>query len=548
MSNFEKNGKIGFGVDLIRNPQLNKGTAFTLAERDAFGIRGLLPPHVCSEGEQALRVMENLHREQTPLQQYMALAALQDRNETLFYRTLFYNLEELMPIVYTPTVGEACQKFGHIFTRPQGLFVSANDQGSISDVLRNWPQKDVRVIVVTDGERILGLGDLGANGMGIPVGKLNLYTACAGINPRHCLPITLDVGTNREELLQDPLYIGLRRHRMSMEKFDVFVEEFVEAVQEVFPGVLLQFEDFANRNAFRLLQKYRDRVCCFNDDIQGTASVALAGLLSGLRALGGEMSDHKVLFLGAGEAGIGIADLIVAELIDGGMDEAAARRLCWFFDSQGMVCKDRSHLAEHKVPYAHEHPFSGDLVAAIRELRPTALIGVSGRPQTFTKPVIEAMTEVNERPIIFALSNPTSKAECTARQAYTWSGGKAIFASGSPFSPVELDGRTFTPGQGNNAYIFPGVGLGVLASKAERVTDSMFRAAARTLARQTSSDDLAEGCLYPSLTRIRDVSAHIATAVAEVAHAEGLAKADKPIDQLADVRSMMYVPEYGRYA
>jgi malate dehydrogenase (oxaloacetate-decarboxylating)(NADP+) len=544
----ERDGKRRVGVDLIRDPHRNKGTAFTLAERDALKLRGLLPPHVCSEAEQVMRVLENFERSETPLQKFITLAALQDRNETLYYRLLFDNLQKMMPIVYTPTVGEACQKFGHIFRRPHGLFVSADDRGNMASVLRNWPFEDVRVIVVTDGERILGLGDLGANGMGIPIGKLNLYTACAGIDPNLCLPITLDVGTNNEELLQDPLYIGLRRHRLDNKDYYEFIEEFVAAVQEVFPDALLQWEDFANRHAFRLLEDYRDKICCFNDDIQGTAAVSLAGILSALRITGGQLADHRFLFLGAGEAGIGIADLIVAELGEAGVPADEARKLCWFLDSKGLVVKERKNLTGHKLPYAHEHPFIEDLAEAVRTLKPTALIGVSGQPQTFTKEVLEAMAELNERPIVFALSNPTSKAECTARQAYEWSGGRAIFASGSPFDPVELGGKTFVPGQGNNAYIFPGVGLGVIVSRARRVTDEMFRAAARTLAKQTSAKDLETGCLYPPLKRIREVSAHIATAVAQIAVDGGLA-ADEPVDDmLAHVRSQMYVPEYPNYA
>ena len=535
------------GIDLIRNPRVNKGTGFTPAERDALGLRGLLPPRVCGQDYQEVRLLENFERAPSDLDKYVSLAALRDRNETLFYSVLFHHLEKMMPIVYTPTVGEACQKFGHIFQRPQGLFVSANDRGQIADVLRNWPEDDVRVIVVTDGERILGLGDLGANGMGIPVGKLNLYTACAGIDPRKCLPITLDVGTNNESLLADPLYLGLTQHRPAEAEYDTFIEEFVTAVQEVFPDAMLQFEDFANRNAFRLLERYRDRMCCFNDDIQGTASVSLAGILSALRITDAPLHEQRILFLGAGEAGIGIGDLIVDELVEGGMSADEARSRCWFFDSGGLVVRSRGHLAHHKQRYAHDHDWTDQLEQAVHMLQPTALIGVSGQPQTFTQPVVEAMAKYNARPIVFALSNPTSKAECTARQAYTWTEGKAIFASGSPFAAVEINGETLVPGQGNNAYIFPGVGLGVMVSGAKRVTDEMFRIAARTLADCTSPADLATGCLYPSLERIRDVSAHIATAVAELAHARDLATTERPADLLADVRAAMYEPRYRDY-
>ncbi|MFO1053225.1 MAG: NAD-dependent malic enzyme [Planctomycetota bacterium] len=536
------------GMALLRDPHLNKGTAFSEAERELLGLRGLLPPHVFSEAQQEERVLAQIRRGATDLDKYMALSALQERNETLFFRILYRHLEEMMPIVYTPTVGEACQRFGHIYQRPRGLFVSIEDRGRVESVLRNWPVRDVRVIVVTDGARILGLGDLGADGMGIPVGKLALYTACAGIDPRTSLPITLDVGTNNETLLADPMYIGLRRHRADGAEYDDFVEEFVQAVQTVFPKVLLQFEDFSNNHAFDLLKRYQDRLCCFNDDIQGTASVALAGVLASLRASGMSLRDHRFLFLGAGEAGIGIADLIVSELVDGGMDAAEARRLCWFCDSQGLVVKSRTHLAHHKLPYAHDHAWTADLLEAVKTLRPTALIGVSGQAQSFTGPVVTAMAEINERPMVFALSNPTSKAECTARQAYTWSNGRAIFASGSPFPAVELDGRTFVPGQGNNSYIFPGVGLGVVASGASRVTEEMFRAAARTLARETTPAELESGCLYPALTRIREVSARIACAVAEIAYERGLATVARPESMLPFVMAKQYQPEYRRHA
>jgi malate dehydrogenase (oxaloacetate-decarboxylating)(NADP+) len=547
-SKFRPGEAVPTGIALLRDPHLNKGTAFSDAERDALGLRGLLPPHVFSESEQEERVLAQVRRGATDLDKYMALSALQERNETLFFRILYRHLDEMMPIVYTPTVGEACQKFGHIYQRPRGLFVSIDDRGRIESVLRNWPVRDVQVIVVTDGARILGLGDLGANGMGIPVGKLALYTACAGIEPRTCLPITLDVGTNNESLLADPMYIGLRRHRADGAEYDEFIEEFVAAVQAVFPNVLLQFEDFANNHAFELLQRYQDRLCCFNDDIQGTASVALAGILASLRITGMRLADHRFLFLGAGEAGIGIADLIVSELVDGGMAADEARKLCWFCDSQGLVVKSRSHLAAHKLPYAHEHAWTDNLLDAVRALRPTALIGVSGQAQSFTGPIVTAMAELNERPMVFALSNPTSKAECTARQAYTWTSGRAIFASGSPFPAVEIEGRTHVPGQGNNSYIFPGVGLGVIASGATRVTEEMFRAAARTLAKETSKAELETGCLYPSLARIRDVSARIACAVAEVAHARDLATVARPHELLPAVKARQYHPEYHRYA
>jgi malate dehydrogenase (oxaloacetate-decarboxylating)(NADP+) len=544
----DRRGHLRLGTELLHDPRRNKGTAFSPSERDALRLRGLLPPRVFTEAEQVVRALGNIRRGSSDLEKYIALAALQDRNETLFARVLLDNLTELMPIVYTPTVGEACQKFGHIFQRPRGLFVSADDRGRGREVLENWPERDVRVIVVTDGARILGLGDLGAHGMGIPVGKLNLYVACAGIDPSACLPITLDVGTDNEELRRDPLYIGLQRPRLHGREYDDFLEEFVGAVQAVFPAALLQFEDFANRNAFALLQRYRDRLCCFNDDIQGTAAVSLAGILAALRITGGSLEQQKLLFLGAGEAGIGIADLLVAQLAEAGVPPDRARATCWFVDSHGLVVRSRSGLAAHKLAYAHDHAPIADLAQAVRALRPTVLIGVSGQPQTFTQPVVEAMSDCNARPVIFALSNPTSKSECTAEQAYAWSRGRAVFASGSPFAPVRLDGRTFVPGQGNNAYVFPGVGLGVVASGARRVTDAMFLAAARALARQTSRSDLDAGCLYPPLARSREVSAQIAAAVAEIAFDAGLASQPRPADLLAFVRELMYEPTYPQYA
>jgi malate dehydrogenase (oxaloacetate-decarboxylating)(NADP+) len=539
-------GKV-YGADLLHDPALNKGTAFTDAERNALCLRGLLPPRVCTQDEQVVRVLQNIRRKNSDLEKYIFLVSLQERNETLFYRVVSDYLEEMMPLIYTPTVGQACVEYGHIFRRPRGMFISAQDKGRIGELLRNWPKQDVRIIVVTDGERILGLGDLGANGMGIPVGKLSLYTGCAGIHPAHCLPVTLDVGTNNEALLNDPLYIGLRQPRLRGEAYDELVDEFIAAVHEQFPHVVIQLEDFGNSNAFRLLNKYRDRVCAFDDDIQGTASVALAGIYSALRITGDRLHDQKFLFLGAGEAGIGIGDLIVAALVDEGMDPAEARRLCWFVDSKGLVVKSRTDLAEHKLHYAHDHEFIPDFLKAVETLKPTAIIGVSGMPRMFTQPVVEAVAGLNERPIIFALSNPTSKSECTAKQAYTWSDGRAIFASGSPFPAVDYNGKTFIPGQGNNSYIFPGVGLGVIACKARHVTDEMFYVAAKALDNMVLDEDLEQGRIYPPLDKVREVSAAIAAAVAEVAYQRGLAETERPADLLAFVKSHMYEPVYRDY-
>jgi malate dehydrogenase (oxaloacetate-decarboxylating)(NADP+) len=538
----------GRGASLMRNPRLNKGTAFSEAERDALGLRGLLPPHVATQDEQVTRVMENLRRLDSDLSKYILLEALQDRNEALFFRVVMDYPDETMPLIYTPTVGLACQQFGHIYRRPRGLFISAADRGRVEALLRNWPEREVTMIVVTDGERILGLGDLGANGMGIPIGKLSLYSACAGVDPRGCLPVMLDVGTNNDALRADPLYLGLRRKRLAGPAYDELVEEFIAATQKVFPGVIVQFEDFANRNAFRLLARYRDRICCFNDDIQGTAAVAVAGVFSALRVTGLPLSQQTFLCLGAGEAAAGISDLLVAALVAEGMDAAAARRRCWLFDSQGLVAASRSGLAHHKLPYAHEHAPVTDFAEAVSALRPTALIGVSATPGGFTETALRRMAQINARPIVFALSNPTSKAECTAEQAYAWTEGRALFASGSPFAPVNFGGATFVPRQGNNSYIFPGVGLGAIACQARRITDAMFMAAARTLAAQVGAADLAQGSLYPPLAQVRDVSAHIAAAVAEVAFRDCLAGIARPADLLAHVRAQMYSPRYPDYA
>ena len=517
-----------------------------LPARFPTGFRLLNDPELTME-EQVVRVMGNYYRKNTDLERYIFLVALQDRNQTLFYRVLSEHLEEMLPIIYTPTVGWACQEFVHIYRRPRGVFVSIRNKGHFADILRNWPHRDVRVIVMTDGERILGLGDLGAAGMGIPVGKLALYTACAGIHPSWCLPVTIDVGTNNPDLLKDPLYFGEKQERVRGEAYDDLIEEFIQAVGNNFPHTLIQFEDFGNRNAFRLLEKYRERICTFNDDIQGTASVALAGLYASLRVTGAKLADQKILFLGAGEAGTGIGDLVAAAMVDEGLTLREARSRCWFVDSQGLIVKGRDKLAAHKQPYAHDHAAVGTFLEAVQALQPTAIIGVSGQPQTFTRPVLEAMAACNERPIVFALSNPTAKSECTARQAYEWTGGRALFASGSPFDPVEFDGRQFVPGQGNNAYIFPGVGLGVVACKASRVTDEMFLAAARTLAEQVTEADLRQGSIYPSLQRIREISTRIAMAVAALAFDQGLAEVARPIDMKAFIKSRMWEPVYVDY-
>ena len=531
------------GMALLRDPLLNKGTAFTELERDTLGLRGLLPAHVLTMEEQAERVMTNLRRLPNDLEKYVALNALHDRNEALFFRIVCDNIDEIQPLIYTPTVGLACQRFGHIFQRPRGLFIGANDRGRIRELLSNWPYA-AKLIVVTDGERILGLGDLGANGMGIPVGKLSLYAACAGIHPKLCLPVMLDVGTNNETLLNDPYYVGLRQKRLSGAAYDEFVDEFVNAARAVFPGILIQFEDFANHSAFHLLQKYRGKIPTFNDDIQGTASVALAGLFSALRVTGGKLSDQKILFLGAGEAATGIADLAVSAMAAEGVTEAEARLRVWLVDSRGLVVRNRAGLNEQKNRYAHDHAPITDFLSAVRDLKPTAIIGVAAVGGTFTPEVLQTMAQINKRPIIFALSNPTSKAECSAEEAYRHTDGRALFACGSPYDPVQLGGKTFVPRQGNNSYIFPGVGLGAIVSGTRLVTDEMFMVAARTLAQLVSEADINQGSLYPALPRIREVSASIAAAVAGVAYERGLAARQAPANVLEYVQSQMYDARY----
>ncbi len=535
------------GADILNDPVLNKGTAFTDVERDALGLRGLLPARVMTMDEQLARLLPGVRSKPTPLEQYSYLVSLHDRNVTLFYRLVTDHLEEFMPILYTPTVGQACQDFGRIFRRSRGLYITPEDKGHIAEVLSNWPQDDVRMIVVTDGERILGLGDLGANGMGIPIGKLTLYTACAGMPPSLCLPITLDVGTENMTLREDPFYVGRATPRLRGPAYDALVDEFVEAVQDRYPRACLQFEDFGNHNAFRLLARWRNRICTFNDDMQGTAAVALAGLFSATRLTGTPLTEMRLLFFGAGEAGIGIGDLVVEALMESGVSEAKARQQCWFVDSQGLVVHSRADLADHKQRYAHVHPPIADLLTAVETLKPHAIIGVSGTPGMFTAEVLGAMARLNERPIVLALSNPTSKAECTAEQAYEATEGRAIFASGSPFAPVTRAGRTHVPGQGNNAYIFPGVGLGVFVSESSRVTDEMFAVSAKTLAAMVTKEDLAMGRIFPDLARIREVSHAIAMAVAAIAFRRGLARCPEPADLADAVNSAMYEPTYVSY-
>lgn len=532
------------GIDVLRHPEINKGSAFTHEERDRLGLRGLLPWATSSQSTQVQRVLGELRRKSSDIQRYILLNALHARNHGLFYRVLVDHVEEVMPLVYTPTVGRACKEFAHIFREPRGLYITPEDRGEVERILGNWPQRDIRIIVVTDGQRILGLGDLGANGMGIPIGKLDLYTALAGIPPEQCLPVMFDVGTANEELRDDPLYLGYRYPRLEGQAYDELMEELITAVTQRFPRALVQFEDFLTPNAYRLLARYRDRLLCFNDDIQGTAAVALAGVIAATRTTGHAFGELRIMFLGAGSAATGIGDLTTQALVAEGLTEAEARRRLWFVDVEGLVVKSRTDLMAHNLPYAHEHPPMG-FVEALRELKPHVLIGATGHPGTFTQEVIEIMAANNERPVVFALSNPTSKAECTAQQAYDWSEGRVVFASGSPFPAIDQgDGTTWRPGQGNNAYIFPGIGLGAIGCEATRITDGMFLTATRALAAEIDESELAEVALYPRLNEIRSVSLNIATAVAEQAYAEGLARLPRPADLRAHLEASMYDPRY----
>ena len=537
------------GLDYIRNPRLFRGMGFTLEERQALGIHGLLPPRVKSLEEQTDNCLRNVRRYDKPLNKYLYMVDLLDRNERLFYKLLCENVEELMPVVYTPTVGAACQKFGYNFRKPQGLFITIHDKGHVYDVMRNWPENDVKAIVVTDGERILGLGDLGVQGMGIPVGKLALYTALAGVKPNQCLPITLDVGTNNEEFLKDIDYVGLRHKRVTGSQYDEFIDEFMQAVVKRYgQNTLIQFEDFANHNAFRLLEKYKNQYCTFNDDIQGTASVAVSGVLTAVKATNTKLSEHTFLFQGAGEANIGIANLIALAMEKReGISQEEARKKIWMKDSRGLVVKDRPKggISEHKAPFAHEHAPMDDLGDMVNELKPSILIGAAAVPGVFTQQIIEDMAKINSQPIIFALSNPTSQAECTAEEAYTFSDGRAIFASGSPFPSHEMNGKRFEPGQGNNAYIFPGVALGTICCGVHHIDDDVFLAAAEALSNLVTEDDLEVGRMYPPLSTIRDCSVKIAVGIAETAYADKLASVyPEPEDKDEFIRKHLYNYDY----
>ncbi|XP_075270555.1 NADP-dependent malic enzyme [Opisthocomus hoazin] len=538
------------GYEVLRDPHLNKGMAFTLEERQQLNIHGLLPPCFVGQDAQVYSILKNFDRLTSDLDRYILLMSLQDRNEKLFYKVLTSDIERFMPIVYTPTVGLACQQYGLAFRRPRGLFITIHDRGHIATMLKSWPESTIKAIVVTDGERILGLGDLGCYGMGIPVGKLALYTACGGVKPHECLPVMLDVGTDNEALLKDPLYIGLRHKRIRGQAYDDLLDEFMEAVTSRYGmNCLIQFEDFANANAFRLLHKYRNTYCTFNDDIQGTASVAVAGLLAALRITKNRLSDHTVLFQGAGEAALGIANLIVMAMEKEGVSKDAAIKRIWMVDSKGLIVKGRASLTSEKQRFAHEHGEMKNLEDIVKDIKPSVLIGVAAIGGAFTKEILQDMAALNKRPIIFALSNPTSKAECTAEQCYKYTEGRGIFASGSPFDPVTLpSGQTLYPGQGNNSYVFPGVALGVIACGLKHIGEDVFLTTAEVIAQQVSEENLQEGRLYPPLVTIQHVSLKIAVRIAEEAYRNKTASTyPQPKDLEAFIRSQVYSTDYNSF-
>ena len=531
------------GAAVFHCPLTNKGVAFTEKEREELGLSGLLPTAVSTNDQQVERMHEILDRFEKPIDKALVLDSLHATDEDLYFRLLTRYTAEYMPVVYTPTVGEYCQRFSHIFRYPRGLFISYQHAGHVRDVIERAPNKEVDVIVVTDGERILGIGDEGINGMGIPIGKLSLYTACAGIDPAKALPVVLDVGTNREEYLNDPLYLGLRKPRSRGPEYRALVDEFITEARRRWPNVLIQFEDFGNQNAFKLLADYQEKILCFNDDIQGTASVVVSGLYSAMRIKKEKLTDQMFLFFGAGEAACGIANLIADALVSEGLSREEALKHCALFDSKGLVTKSRmDELAAHKKPFAHDYAKCTDFVEAIKMIKPTGIIGVAAQPRTFTTEVLEEMARLNERPIIFALSNPTSRAECTAEEAYRVTKGKALYASGSPFAPVEYEGKTFVPRQGNNSYVFPALGLGAVFSRSKWMPDGMFLVAAKKLAELVTDADLEQGSLYPSLDDIRPVSVKIGAAVAAYAYDNGLAGNERPADLEKAVEAFMYRP------
>jgi malate dehydrogenase (oxaloacetate-decarboxylating)(NADP+) len=532
------------GIEVLLDPSLNKSTAFTEAEKQALGIVGLVPDVTETEDLQLRRVMMQLGHKTTDLDRYIYLVNLLDHNETLFYRTVMSDPARFLPIVYDPTIGEACLKFGHIYRQARGMYLSMNRRGKVKDILKNWPQKDVRFICVTDGGRILGLGDLGANGAGIPIGKLQLYTAAAGVPPQYLLPMYLDAGTNNEQYLHDPLYLGMCKTRPPTEELYSFVDEFVEAVQEVFPKCCIHFEDWTGVDAVHLLQRYRDKYCVYNDDVQGTAGITLAGMINAAKLKGTKLKDEKYLFLGAGSAGIGLANLLCSALVAQGMTLKEAQSHVYMSDINGLLESTRTDLVDFQKPYAHKHAPTRDFVAAIESIKPTTIIGVSTIGGAFTQQVIEAMSRISDRPVVLALSNPTEHAECTPEQAYTWSKGKAIYAAGVQFPPVHYDGQTFLPGQANNFYIFPAIGMAIFATQASRVTDEMFIEAAAAVADQVPSDLLKQGLLYPLQSNILETEIQTAARVAKLVFDLGLARVERPTDMVAFIRRHVYKPEY----
>jgi malate dehydrogenase (oxaloacetate-decarboxylating)(NADP+) len=534
------------GIELLHDPLLNKSTAFTDAEKEAFGLVGLVPDVTETEDLQLQRVMLQLAQKPTDLERYIYLINLLDHNETLFYRTVMSDPARFLPIVYDPTIGEACLKFGHIYRQARGMYLSMTRRGKVKQVLQNWPQKDVRFICVTDGGRILGLGDLGANGAGIPIGKLQLYTACAGVPPQYLLPMYLDAGTNNDQYLHDPLYLGMRKTRPATADLYSFVDEFVEAVQEVFPKCCIHFEDWTGTDAVHLLQRYRDKYCVYNDDVQGTAGITLAGMINAAKLKGTKLKDEKYLFLGAGSAGIGLANLLCSALVGQGMSLKEAQSRVYMFDINGLLESTRKDLVDFQKPYAHHHTPTRDFVAAIESIKPTTIIGVSTIGGAFTQKVVEAMSRINQRPVVLALSNPTEKAECTPEQAYTWSKGKAIYAAGVQFEPVHYNGQTFLPGQANNFYIFPAVGMAIFATQAKRVTDEMFIEAGQAVADQVPTELLKQGLLYPLQSNILETEIQTAARVAKLVFDSGLARVERPADLVAFIRNHVYKPEYGK--
>jgi malate dehydrogenase (oxaloacetate-decarboxylating)(NADP+) len=536
------------GMELLQDPSLNKSTAFTEAEKQSLGIVGLVPDVTETMDVQLSRVMMQLAHKTTDLDRYIYLVNLLDHNETLFYRTIMSDPARFLPIVYDPTIGEACLKFGHIYRQTRGMYLSMTRRGGVKEVLRNWTQKDVRFICVTNGGRILGLGDLGANGAGIPIGKLQLYTACAGVPPRYLLPMYLDAGTNNEQYLHDPLYLGMHKIRPPTEELYSFVDEFVEAVQEVFPKCCVHFEDWTGVDAVHLLQRYRDKYCVYNDDVQGTAGITLAGMINAAKIKGTNLKNEKYLFLGAGSAGIGLANLLCSALVAQGMTLKDAQSRVYMFDVNGLLESTRTDLVDFQKPYAHKHAPTRDFVAAIESIKPTTIIGVSTVGGAFTQNVLETMSRINERPVVLALSNPTEKAECTPEQAYTWSKGKAIYAAGVQFPPVHLDGQTFLPGQANNFYIFPAVGMAIFATQASRVTDEMFIEAAASIADQVAPELLKRGLLYPLQANILETEIQTAARVAKLVFDSNLARVPRPADMVAFIRSHVYKPEYTELA